>query len=62
MIVTLQGGVDSGTVYATGKTPDGDPFLAVADDWQQLHARLRQSAQVEGWRGWALITSTVAVQ
>lgn len=61
-LVMLKGGVEEGAVYATGYLPDGSRYLAVADDWAQLHEQIREYARAEGWTGWALMTGMTAVQ
>lgn len=61
IFATLYGHQEEGSVYATGCAPDGSSYLAVADDWEKLHACIRDSAKAEGWTGWALLTGTRAM-
>lgn len=61
-IVMLQGGREDASVYASGRAPDGSPYLAVAADWEELHACVRASARAEGWAGWCIATGFTVVQ
>lgn len=55
-VVVLHVGQEGDSWYAQGWS-DGSAYLAVADTRTELNARIRESAESEGWLGWVVISS-----